>query len=64
LFLARLSETPVASVHRGVARAVGVVDEVVAATCPLSIDIGRLRAGEHLLQRARHRRRGDQMRTA
>lgn len=37
-----------------IARAVGVLDQLVAATDPLSTDIGRLRAGEQLPQRVRH----------
>lgn len=42
-----------------IARAVGVLDQVVAATDPLSTDIGRLRAGEQLPQRVRHSRSGE-----
>lgn len=37
-----------------IARAVGVLDQLVAAADPLSTDIGRLRAGEQLPQRVRH----------
>lgn len=37
-----------------IARAVGVLDQLVAATDPLNTDIGRLRAGERLPQRVRH----------
>jgi transcriptional regulator with XRE-family HTH domain len=37
-----------------VARALGILDSLVAATDPLSTDIGRLRAGERLPQRVRH----------
>jgi transcriptional regulator with XRE-family HTH domain len=37
-----------------IARAVGVLEQLVAATDPLSTDIGRLRAGEQLPQRVRH----------
>ena len=38
-----------------IARAVGILDELVTATDPLSTDIGRLRAGEQLPKRVRHR---------
>lgn len=37
-----------------IARSVGILDQLVAATDPLSTDIGRLRAGENLPQRVRH----------
>lgn len=42
-----------------IARSVGVLDQLVAATDPLSTDIGRLRAGENLPQRVRHPGRKD-----
>jgi transcriptional regulator with XRE-family HTH domain len=38
-----------------IARAVGILDEVVRATDPLNTDIGRLRAAERLPTRVRHR---------
>jgi transcriptional regulator with XRE-family HTH domain len=37
-----------------VARALGILDSLVAAADPLSTDVGRLRAGEQLPQRVRH----------
>ncbi|MDA8068866.1 MAG: helix-turn-helix domain-containing protein [Actinomycetota bacterium] len=37
-----------------IARALGILDPLVAAADPLSTDIGRLRAGERLPQRVRH----------
>jgi transcriptional regulator with XRE-family HTH domain len=37
-----------------IARALGILDQLVAAADPLSTDIGRLRAGEQLPQRVRH----------
>ena len=39
-----------------VARALGVMNEIVAALDPLSTDIGRLRSEELLPQRVRHRK--------
>lgn len=39
-----------------IARALGVLDRVVAASDPFSTDIGRLRAGEQLPERVRHPR--------
>jgi transcriptional regulator with XRE-family HTH domain len=39
-----------------IARAVGILDELVGATNPLNTDIGRMRAGEQLPQRVRRRR--------
>jgi transcriptional regulator with XRE-family HTH domain len=42
-----------------IARAVGILDQVVAATDPLGTDIGRLRAGEQLPGRVRHPRRDE-----
>jgi hypothetical protein len=36
-----------------IARALGILDPLVAAADPLSTDIGRLRAGEQLPQRVR-----------
>jgi transcriptional regulator with XRE-family HTH domain len=37
-----------------IARALGILESLVAATDPLSTDIGRLRAGAQLPQRVRH----------
>lgn len=37
-----------------VARALGILDQLVEAADPLSTDIGRLRAGEQLPRRVRH----------
>lgn len=37
-----------------IARALGVLDSLVAAADPLSTDVGRLRVGEQLPQRVRH----------
>ncbi|HTU29776.1 MAG TPA: helix-turn-helix transcriptional regulator [Solirubrobacteraceae bacterium] len=37
-----------------IARALGILDALVASTDPLSTDVGRLRAGEQLPQRVRH----------
>ncbi|MGH2889393.1 MAG: helix-turn-helix domain-containing protein [Solirubrobacteraceae bacterium] len=37
-----------------IARALGILDSVVAAADPLNTDVGRLRAGEQLPQRVRH----------
>ncbi len=37
-----------------VARALGILDPLVAAADPLSTDVGRLRAGDQLPQRVRH----------
>lgn len=37
-----------------VARALGILEPLVAAADPLSTDVGRLRAGEQLPQRVRH----------
>lgn len=37
-----------------IARALGILDSVVASTDPLNTDIGRLRSGEQLPQRVRH----------
>ncbi len=39
-----------------IARALGILDPLVAAADPLSSDIGRLRASEQLPQRVRHPR--------
>ena len=39
-----------------IARAVGILDQVVAATDPLNTDLGRMRSGEQLPQRIRHPR--------
>jgi len=40
-----------------VARALGVLDPLTAAVDPYATDVGRLRAGERLPQRVRHRER-------
>jgi transcriptional regulator with XRE-family HTH domain len=37
-----------------IARALGILNSLVAAADPLSTDVGRLRAGERLPQRVRH----------
>jgi transcriptional regulator with XRE-family HTH domain len=37
-----------------IARALGILDSLVAAADPLSTDVGRLRASEQLPQRVRH----------
>jgi hypothetical protein len=42
-----------------VARALGVLDSLVAAIDPYSTDVGRLRSEEALPERVRHRRLGD-----
>lgn len=42
-----------------VARALGVLDSLVAAMDPYSTDVGRLRSEEALPERVRHRRLGD-----
>ena len=39
-----------------IARALGVLDQLVAAADPLSTDLGRLRSGEQLPRRVRHPR--------
>lgn len=38
-----------------IADALGILDQLVAAVDPYGSDIGRMRAGEHLPQRVRHR---------
>jgi transcriptional regulator with XRE-family HTH domain len=42
-----------------VARALGVLDSLVAAMDPYSTDVGRLRSEEALPERVRHRRPGE-----
>jgi hypothetical protein len=42
-----------------VARALGVLDSLVAALDPYSTDVGRLRSEEALPERVRHRRLGE-----
>jgi transcriptional regulator with XRE-family HTH domain len=42
-----------------VARALGVLDSLVAAIDPYSTDVGRLRSEEALPERVRHRRLGE-----
>jgi transcriptional regulator with XRE-family HTH domain len=42
-----------------VARALGVLDSLVAAMDPYSTDVGRLRSEEALPERVRHRRLGE-----
>jgi transcriptional regulator with XRE-family HTH domain len=37
-----------------IARALGILDSLVASADPLNTDVGRLRAGEQLPQRVRH----------